>query len=368
MNINIFLRRVSHFSIGLLATVLVIMLIWSISAFCDPIHDTMKGDLGEFNTLLKKSPEMASSSNYGMMPLHIAAGEGYKDVAASKQIIAAQVRQENSRGNIFIPERPFPQTKNKDNCFICAAAAAGDVPKVKLLLRENPKLVASTDSRGYTPLVLAVMGGHKDVAELLLANKADAAAADAFGGKPLIIAAFTGRKDIFESLLKHTPKTKIILDLFSNALCDAAQTGHKNATELLIANGADVNAKPRGSTPLHKATTNGRKEVAELLLAHKADVNAKDIIGRTPLHDAAFYGRKEMIDFLLANKANINAKDNYGLTPLHLAENINIAELLLVNKADVNAKANNGETPLHAAESDNRKEVYTFLLQHGGHK
>ena len=50
---------------------------------------------------------------------------------------------------------------------------------------------------------------------------------------------------------------------------------------LLIANGADVNAKDnRKVTPLHIADT---KEIIELLIAKGADVNAKYNDGITPL-------------------------------------------------------------------------------------
>ena len=47
-------------------------------------------------------------------------------------------------------------------------------------------------------------------------------------------------------------------------------------TELLIAKGAKVNPKSEsGWTPLHSAATQGHKHIAEILLARGADVNAK---------------------------------------------------------------------------------------------
>jgi hypothetical protein len=56
------------------------------------------------------------------------------------------------------------------------------------------------------------------------------------------------------------------------------------AVRLLIAKGADVNAKGRsGWTPLHFAANGGHREVAKLLIAKGADLNAKTSDGVTPL-------------------------------------------------------------------------------------
>ena len=72
----------------------------------------------------------------------------------------------------------------------------------------------------------------------------------------------------------------------------------------------------------------GHKEVVELLIAKGADVNAKDMFGKTPLHHAAGYGRKEIVELLIAKGADVNAKGKYGITPLDLADNKEIAALL----------------------------------------
>jgi ankyrin repeat protein len=143
------------------------------------------------------------------------------------------------------------------------AAAAGDLAKVKALLKENPQLVFNKGDFDMTPLHWAVLKGNKDVAELLLVNKADVNAKDNGGDTPLYYAA------------KH---------------------GYKEVIEFLLSNGSDVNATNKdGWTPLHIAASNGRKEIAELLLANKAEINAKNNKGLTPLRLTEIPGVKEVV-------------------------------------------------------------------------
>ena len=69
--------------------------------------------------------------------------------------------------------------------------------------------------------------------------------------------------------------------------------------ELLLAEGADVNAKDKyGLTPLHRAASGGHTETAELLITEGADVNAKNEDGKTPLDRAIKYNQTETADLL----------------------------------------------------------------------
>ena len=101
---------------------------------------------------------------------------------------------------------------------------------------------------------------------------------------------------------------------------DAAGEGNIEAVKQHIAAGTDVDAKTRGETPLLWAARFGQSQVAELLIAEGADVNAKNVVGQTPLHWAAMAGHKEIIELLIAAGADVNAKTKRGETPLDLAE------------------------------------------------
>ena len=106
---------------------------------------------------------------------------------------------------------------------------------------------------------------------------------------------------------------------------DAITKGNIEAVKKHIAAGTDVNAKERGSTPLHYAGF-GPKETVELLIDAGADVNAKDGRGKTPLHTAAGGGKKEIVELLISAGADVNAKKDNGKTPLDWAIQLDEAE------------------------------------------
>ena len=53
-----------------------------------------------------------------------------------------------------------------------------------------------------------------------------------------------------------------------------------------------------GSTPLHRAVWRGHKQIADLLVANGADVNAKNGFGKTPLDLAIDFEKTETADLL----------------------------------------------------------------------
>ena len=67
-----------------------------------------------------------------------------------------------------------------------------------------------------------------------------------------------------------------------------------------LAAGADVDVKGGwlGGTPLHYAVGEGRNEIAKLLIAKGADVNAKNKDGKTPLDLAIKFKRPKIADLL----------------------------------------------------------------------
>jgi len=151
------------------------------------------------------------------------------------------------------------------------------------------------------------------------------------------------------------------------ALLHAAFGGHKEIVELLIAKGADVNAKnDSGRTSLNWAD----KEIADLLRKHGGKTGEELDIS---IHEAAWKGNIEAVKQHIADGADVNEKDDSEWTPLHNAAEKGHKEIvvqLIDAGADVNAQdvlgSNKGNTPLNAASEENHPEVADLLRKHGG--
>jgi ankyrin repeat protein len=172
----------------------------------------------------------------------------------------------------------------------------------------------------------------------------------------------------------------------------AAEAGNPALAEILILQGADINARAaNGQTPLHVAAAHGNDDVINALAKHKANLNLKDQLGRTAVQVgldhapavekllavgaepsdilvASFAGRADLVkDFLARDKNAVMATTPEGETALHLAARLGhgkVAEVLLANGADVNARDAKEFTPLHSAALDGRSEVVALLLAH----
>ncbi|CAG7632225.1 hypothetical protein PAESOLCIP111_03359 [Paenibacillus solanacearum] len=126
------------------------------------------------------------------------------------------------------------------------AAAVGQTARVRELSEADAGLVNSHSFDGYTPLGLAAHFGHEETAAYLIDAGADT------------------------DLRSRDGK-------LNNMPLHASIAGnHPALTRLLLANGADPNARcegevRRGFTPLHVAAHFNRLEAADPLLAHGAD-------------------------------------------------------------------------------------------------
>jgi ankyrin repeat protein len=175
-----------------------------------------------------------------------------------------------------------------------AAVAQGSVPLAKILISHGADLEAPSEDRGARAIHLAANFGDLEMLNLLLDAGADIEAQDQTGQRPLLIAAATNNLKV----------VKVLLDR------DADNAARESG---------------EGQTPLMRASRLGFLEIAEVLVANGADINAVDNAGRSPLKLAATsssyinVGGGALIEYLVKNGADLNKKESAGYTALSWA-------------------------------------------------
>jgi ankyrin repeat protein len=154
-----------------------------------------------------------------------------------------------------------------------------------------------------------------------------------------------------------------------HALQLAAKRGNIEIVRLLLENGADVNATNlNGVTALTSAAYRGYTDIAKLFVEKGASVNAKENDNTTALMVAAGAGQTNAVEFLLDNGADINATNNFGYSVLMTALNgnkIDVVKILLSKGVKINETNWSGETVLMSAVEDGKTEIVKLLLAKG---
>ncbi|MHC9538878.1 MAG: ankyrin repeat domain-containing protein [Vulcanimicrobiota bacterium] len=224
----------------------------------------------------------------------------------------------------------------KYNAALNRAANWGSTKVTSFLLKSHA--IAHTSVDLNNPLECASTLGYKEIIKLLLSYGADANSNPEENYKPLYRAIMNGNDKMY--VVYYDPRAKKYqgIDMKVN-FCRSED--YIEIVKMLIAAGADVNAKPArtssyknppiGTYPLQIAAIKGWTEMAELLLSAgaRAVINEKDdVYHYTPLHHAAEKGNKALVKILLDNGADKEIKDDKGRTPLKIAEEKGHAEII----------------------------------------
>ena len=226
------------------------------------------------------------------------------------------------------------------------AAKADDLESVKVLLAAGAD-VNEVTGYGWSPLLIATQNRYYKLGEYLMDHGADVNLTHKGGWTPLYLA--TDNRNIEGG---DYPVRKSDMD-------------HLEYIKLLLAHGANVNARIKdstetrtvftnqwldenGATAFLRASQSGDIELMKLLLAHGADPKIATVLGVTALHVAAGIGWVEGITYEWSPQSTLEA-----------------VKLLLDLGLDPNAQADTGRTAMHGAAHKGRSDVVQALYDHG---
>ena len=416
------------------------------------IDAVKKTDLPAAQALLKQRLDVNARAGDGATALHWAAYRNHVELVQLLIRASASVNATNDLGVTPL--------------WVASTARATATMEALLTAGANPNLVPPT---GETPLMIASRTGNVDAIKLLIAHGADVNAKEAAKGQTALMWAITDRQPKIVQLLveagadlhARTASSKRFVQLCCGdyngdsrgtkwvdyggftALLFAAREGEvESATiparrrrrcerhrggwrqcvgdrglsgqpalaELLIEQGADLNAAGGGYTALHAAVQRADLKLAKSLIAHGANLNArltqatqsrrsfddvafdKMMIGATPFMLAAKEGEAEFMrafaaagadlslgladsgspPFVVAAQGEQRARKGGTLTVVP-GEKVNreperraleAMRVLLELGANVNAADNAGNTAMHVAAVKRFESVIRFLAEH----
>jgi ankyrin repeat protein len=180
---------------------------------------------------------------------------------------------------------------------------------------------------------------------------------DSSGMSALHWAALGGHRDIAQIILEHDGDPNILNSGLNSPLHLAASSGHSTTVQVLLDFRADLslrNMKDRDA--MYMAVLYCRREkllenVLKLFFVKGIDLNQPDSSGSTPLHECARRGLSKAIKFLVDEEANVNILHQVSyLTPLQIATSVPFPDAetvrsLLENGAHVNQTNKSGKPP-----------------------
>jgi uncharacterized protein len=258
------------------------------------------------------------------------------------------------------------------------AARQGNVEAVNALIDGGADINGLNAGDKTSPLLIAAINGHFDLAKMLLDKGANPKLASTAGATPLYAALNVKWALVAEYPQPETKNEKTsYLDLMKAMLDRGADPNAQIKNELWYTGFASSRTQinSAGATPFWRAAQAADVPAMKLLIARGADRKIKSMKGQSPLHIAAgadVHGNQEVtalgtwmpgVRYLVEELgADVNERDTQGLTALHHAAGRGDNEMIvyLVSKgADVTVVGKKGETVADLANGP-RQRIQPF--------
>nr|XP_060630623.1 ankyrin repeat and SAM domain-containing protein 6 [Anolis sagrei ordinatus] len=313
--------------------------------------------------LLRRGASVQSRNHCGWSPLMQAARFGHLTVARILLENGADLNAQNKLGA----------------SVLTMASRGGHISVVKLLLEAGAyvdnydHLNTCLDNMkeelpAITPLMAAVQHGHEAVVHLLLDWGADwNYTSNTMGWTPLMLAAATGRVSLAQQLMSrganpdhmnmlHKTPYEISVDFRHDDMKDylaplttvrpqtdkqkrqpdifhALKMGNfQLVKEITDEDPAQANVlNDDGASPLMIAAVTGQLPLVQLLVSRNVDIDKQDNVhGWTALMQATYHGNKEVVKYLLNQGADVNLRAKNGYTAFDLIMLLNDPDAELV--------------------------------------
>jgi ankyrin repeat protein len=159
-------------------------------------------------------------------------------------------------------------TRAENTGFTALHMAAGEGKKdvVELLISKQADVNLAKKPNNISPLHYAVLGGNVDVLKMLIEKGAEVNAKDVAGQTPLFLATIKKNPDVVKLLITSGADVDAGNSEGKAPIHIAAEMGDRKIGDILLENGADVNNKTKsGLTAFDLASEKGQRKFLELL-------------------------------------------------------------------------------------------------------
>lgn len=307
-----------------------------------------------YDRALIKDPQGSDSSRY----LH----KLMKDLEKIIKTLIKEGANENARDNRGEP-------------VIYAAASAGNLRAVNILIKGKARVNVTSKRGGSTALHAAVNSGSKEIVEALVTSDCDLNYKNSVQKTPLHFASELDKLNMLEDEKEQT------------ALAEVLVRNQLEIAKILIEKGAKIDETDQvGATPLHYAVRLNQSSMAKMLTRNQsrisdilgtnqlkiaksliekgADVNKRSSEGLTPLHYAIYLDSPNILKVLIEynSSAEERLKQLEVITVLAKSQ-LSLAEVLIDGNAKVNERDEKGKTPLHYVFQLNQSGIIKVLIE-----